>query len=123
INAIILSSQRRAMVPCAACHLRNCARSRFRLRQHGTFQVCSVLFHPTGSNKTLQIAKSVECVYLICNYWIGMEQRPAVYRDNYEPVPWAGGARIMVCVGYNPTSQRLIERAGLLARALGGELI
>jgi two-component system sensor histidine kinase KdpD len=29
----------------------------------------------------------------------------------------------MVCVGYNPTSQRLIQRAGQLARALGGELI
>ena len=52
-----------------------------------------------------------------------MEPQPAAYSDNYEPAPWAGGARIMVCVGYNPASQRLIERAGLLARALGGELI
>jgi two-component system, OmpR family, sensor histidine kinase KdpD len=29
----------------------------------------------------------------------------------------------MVCVGYNPTSQLLIRRAGQLAVALGGELI
>jgi two-component system sensor histidine kinase KdpD len=29
----------------------------------------------------------------------------------------------MVCVGYNPTSQRLIQRAGDLARALDGELL
>jgi len=31
--------------------------------------------------------------------------------------------RVMVCVGYNPASQRLIRRAGQLARAFGGELI
>lgn len=29
----------------------------------------------------------------------------------------------MVCVGYNPLSQRLIERAHFLASALGGELL
>jgi two-component system sensor histidine kinase KdpD len=29
----------------------------------------------------------------------------------------------MVCVGYNPDSQRLIQRAGYLAHMLGGELI
>jgi two-component system sensor histidine kinase KdpD len=29
----------------------------------------------------------------------------------------------MVCVGYNPVSQRLIQRAGQLARALNGELL
>ena len=29
----------------------------------------------------------------------------------------------MVCVGYNPASQRLIQRASQLARALDGELI
>jgi two-component system sensor histidine kinase KdpD len=52
-----------------------------------------------------------------------MERQPGTYSDNYEPAPWAGGARIMVCVGYNPASQRLIERAGLLAHVLGGELI
>jgi two-component system sensor histidine kinase KdpD len=51
-----------------------------------------------------------------------MEQRPS-YSDNYQPAPWAGKARIMVCVGFNPASQRLIERAGLLAQALGGELL
>lgn len=34
-----------------------------------------------------------------------------------------GVARVMVCVGYNPVSQRLIQRAGQIASALGGELI
>lgn len=29
----------------------------------------------------------------------------------------------MVCVGYNPISQRLIQRAGQIAQALGGKLI
>ena len=52
-----------------------------------------------------------------------MEQRHALYNRDIDPAPWAGGARIMVCVGYNPASQRLIQRAGLLARALDGELI
>ncbi len=52
-----------------------------------------------------------------------MERQPTGYSDNYEPTPWPDGARIMVCVGYNPAPQRLIERASLLARALGGELI
>ncbi len=52
-----------------------------------------------------------------------MEQWPARDSDDLAPAPWAGGARIMVCVGYNPASQRLIQRAGHLARALGGELI
>lgn len=31
--------------------------------------------------------------------------------------------RVMVCVGYNPVSQRLIQRAAQLANAFGGELI
>jgi len=31
--------------------------------------------------------------------------------------------RVMVCVGYNPTSQLLIRRASQLAHALAGELI
>jgi two-component system sensor histidine kinase KdpD len=52
-----------------------------------------------------------------------MERPPAVYSDNYELAPWGGDARIMVCVGFNPASQRLIQRAGFLAHALGGELI
>jgi two-component system, OmpR family, sensor histidine kinase KdpD len=43
-------------------------------------------------------------------------------RDN-EPAPWLGRARVMVCVGYNPASQRLIQRAADLTRAFGGELI
>lgn len=29
----------------------------------------------------------------------------------------------MVCVGYNPASQRLIQRAGYLAKAFGGDLL
>ena len=37
--------------------------------------------------------------------------------------PWPGAIRVMVCVGYNPSSQRLIERASFLARTLGGELL
>ncbi|HEU5103183.1 MAG TPA: universal stress protein [Roseiflexaceae bacterium] len=52
-----------------------------------------------------------------------MEQRSASNGNDAEPAPWTGGARVMVCVGYNPVSQRLIQRAGQLARALGGELI
>ncbi len=42
---------------------------------------------------------------------------------NYIESPWPGGIRVMVCVGYNPVSQRLIQRASFLARALGGELL
>jgi two-component system, OmpR family, sensor histidine kinase KdpD len=52
-----------------------------------------------------------------------MEQPPGWNSDYLEPPPWPTGARIMVCVGYNPASQRLIQRASDLARALGGELI
>ena len=52
-----------------------------------------------------------------------MEQRPVTNGRDIEPAPWAGGARVMVCVGYNPASQRLIQRASQLARALDGELI
>lgn len=40
-----------------------------------------------------------------------------------EPSRRATAACAMVCVGYNPASQRLIQRAAYLARALGGELI
>jgi two-component system sensor histidine kinase KdpD len=36
---------------------------------------------------------------------------------------WPGPVRVMVCVGYNPSSQLLIRRAGQLASAFGGELI
>ena len=52
-----------------------------------------------------------------------MEQPPGWNSDYLEPTPWPMGARIIVCVGYNPASQRLIQRASDLARALGGELI
>jgi two-component system, OmpR family, sensor histidine kinase KdpD len=37
--------------------------------------------------------------------------------------PWLEPVRVMVCVGYNPTSQLLIRRAGQLAHAFGGDLI
>jgi len=36
---------------------------------------------------------------------------------------WPTPARVMVCVGYNPVSQRLIRRAADLALALGADLI
>jgi two-component system sensor histidine kinase KdpD len=52
-----------------------------------------------------------------------MEQWSDSYSNDLEPAPWAGAARIMVCVGFNPASQRLIQRASHLARCLGGELI
>ncbi len=35
----------------------------------------------------------------------------------------SGMARVMVCVGYNPVSQRLIQRAAQIAAALGADLI
>jgi two-component system sensor histidine kinase KdpD len=43
-------------------------------------------------------------------------------RDKVES-PWPGKARVMVCVGYNPASQRLIQRAAHLAGAIGAELL
>lgn len=36
---------------------------------------------------------------------------------------WPDNARVMVCVGYNPLSQRLIQTAARLAVALGGQLL
>src|SRR5512145_3010362 len=36
---------------------------------------------------------------------------------------WQEPARVMVCVGYNPVSARLIQRAAQLANAFAGELI
>ena len=36
---------------------------------------------------------------------------------------WPGPVRVMVCVGYNPTSQLLLRRAGQLAHAFGGDLL
>ena len=49
--------------------------------------------------------------------------------ENYTTTNRNGGrsgpssnVRVMVCVGYNPVSQRLIRRAADLARALAGEL-
>jgi two-component system sensor histidine kinase KdpD len=54
---------------------------------------------------------------------MGMQDRPGSNGRDLEPAPWAGKARVMVCVGFNPISQRLIQRAGNLARALEGELI
>lgn len=40
-----------------------------------------------------------------------------------ETAPWPAQPRVMVCIGYNPSSQRLIRRAGALAQALRGELL
>ena len=51
-----------------------------------------------------------------------MEQQPLSNGHDRLP-PWSGAAHIMVCVGYNPSSQRLIQRASYLAKAFGGELI
>lgn len=50
------------------------------------------------------------------------EQRPSNGPDTPAPA-WPAPARVMVCVGYNPISQRLIWRAGQLARAFNAELI
>jgi two-component system sensor histidine kinase KdpD len=41
----------------------------------------------------------------------------------YLEAPWPGPIRVMVCVGYNPTSERLLKRASFLANTLGGELL
>lgn len=38
-------------------------------------------------------------------------------------LPWPEQTRVMVCIGYNPASQRLIRRAGALAQLLRGELL
>lgn len=51
-----------------------------------------------------------------------MSQQPAP-EPEYLPPPWVGAARVMVCVGYNPVSLRLIQRAAFLANALGGDLL
>lgn len=51
------------------------------------------------------------------------DEQPASDSRTYTVPPWRGPIRVMVCVGYNPISQRLIERASLLARAFGGELL
>src|SRR5689334_12696765 len=52
-----------------------------------------------------------------------MDENPASNGQDRALVPWPGGARVMVCVGYNPISQRLIQRAAHLAKTFGGELI
>src|SRR5262245_17598151 len=39
------------------------------------------------------------------------------------PRSWSTEARVMVCVGYNPLSQRLIRTAAQLAQVLGGSLL
>ena len=51
------------------------------------------------------------------------EQTPLSNGRDLPGAPWPGAARVMGCVGYNPVSQRLIERAAHLARAFAGELI
>lgn len=48
------------------------------------------------------------------------------FNNGQEPhsgTSWSGAARVMVCVGYNPVSQRLIRRAWQIAQAFGGELL
>jgi two-component system, OmpR family, sensor histidine kinase KdpD len=52
-----------------------------------------------------------------------MEQQPLSNGRDQPATPWPGVARVLVCVGYNPASQRLIERASYLAKAFNGELI
>ena len=52
-----------------------------------------------------------------------MEQYPPSNGRDQPSTPWPGVVRVMVCVGYNPVSQRLIERASYLAKALHGELL
>ncbi len=52
-----------------------------------------------------------------------MQQEPPSNGRDQPSAPWSGVVRVMVCVGYNPVSQRLIERASYLAKAFNGELI
>ncbi|NOK64170.1 MAG: hypothetical protein GFH27_549415n32 [Chloroflexi bacterium AL-W] len=48
-------------------------------------------------------------------------QHPSIIYDMTELD--AKPTRIMICVGYNPVSQRLIQRANHLSRALNGDLL
>ena len=52
---------------------------------------------------------------------MGEQQLTNGHHTTSAPAP--GVVRVMVCVGYNPVSQRLIQRAGQIASALGGELL
>lgn len=52
-----------------------------------------------------------------------MSQQHPASEPEYLLPPWQGAARVMVCVGYNPVSQRLIQRASFLANAFGGDLL
>lgn len=52
-----------------------------------------------------------------------MESHPTSTQHSLLPSPWPNPARVMVCVGYNPISRRLIQRAGYLAGIFSGELI
>jgi two-component system sensor histidine kinase KdpD len=52
-----------------------------------------------------------------------MDGQPLTNGSQSRQLTWDRPIRIMVCVGYNPTSQLLIRRASQLASAFGGELI
>jgi len=52
-----------------------------------------------------------------------MDEQRLTNGHSGHPQADARPARVMVCVGYNPVSQRLIQRAGQIAGALGGDLI
>jgi two-component system, OmpR family, sensor histidine kinase KdpD len=56
-----------------------------------------------------------------------MDNRHSAKMQRTVPSPnatnWQGEVRVMVCVGYNPLSQRLINTAVRLAAGLGGQLL
>jgi two-component system sensor histidine kinase KdpD len=52
-----------------------------------------------------------------------MEGQTHINGTQSPQLTWDRPVRVMVGVGYNPTSQLLIRRASMLATALGGELI
>ena len=52
-----------------------------------------------------------------------MDEQQHVNGQDAVPSPWPEPVRVMVCVGYNPASQRLIRRAAQVAQAFGGDLI
>lgn len=71
---------------------------------------------PLASARLVEIAQPL--------YNLSMaDQQPASDSHAHGVPPWPGPIRVLVCVGYNPISQRLLERAGQLARALGGDLL
>lgn len=51
-----------------------------------------------------------------------MNQNAEQTNGQVDQATWPARARVLVCLGYNPASQRLIERAGALAHALDADL-